>query len=571
MVKAIEFDSIGYHPQRRKYSAIRVQRDCWGVDAETTPDGYARIIADAYDWKRIKGFNDVIEFLTNHRFRDKINVFWNLSFDFDVLFKHNRKLIEQIYAKGKVKHRGYQISYLPGKCLTIRHGHKSYKFFDVAQFYYGSLGKNAERYLGHPENKMKDERGKLFELYPDDAIGRYSQEDSYLAQELGNKIIGCFNTMGLKVRHPYSCAHIAQEGLLRDSDIPVNCLPKPVARLYWKAHRGGWFDTYRRGMFKATQYDVSSSYPATMRELPDIRDGVWSSGLDETCELGVLYAEVSGDLSKCQPLPIKAFNINIYPVLDKPIKLALTLSEYRVLKEFLSIKVLEAYHFKETGEVRHPFAKSIERIYGFKNAFDWNTLEYATSKLIMVSLYGKTAELRRINGKLVPGKLFNPCYAAEITARTRMKVFSAIQPFSEKVVSILCDGIIFDSPVSIKTGSGLGDFILKERNRDCLMVMNGVHQFRDRTPVTKGFSRKNDLFSACDSDKPGIEVKTFRPMHYKECMARKDFEGIGRFVEETKCLNVNRDLKRMWPDPVLEAKVLLTRSFDSLPVPVSTF
>jgi hypothetical protein len=289
----------------------------------------------------------------------------------------------------------------------------------------------------------------------------------------------------------------------------------------------------------------------------------------EGAELGVADCTVEGFVQTGQTLAIRIRGRNIYPAFDRKARLALTFHEIEHLKDILHIRVLNAYSWVPTHEQTYPYGGIIDKLYEKKQASEKKSMEYMLYKRIMNSLYGKTCEVTKKRDGYFFGKLFNPCYAAEITSRVRMKMLSVIWPYRDNVVSILTDSVMFNKPVSLKMGKGLGEFEVQHANEDCLVLQSGVYQFAEHTPATRGFSAQNNLFERCDTHASKIKVRTLRPLHYKECVRKKDFERIAEFVWEEKSLDLNADLKRIWPERVHRASQLLENEFDSRPVPYS--
>ena len=76
----------------------------------------------------------------------------------------------------------------------ISKGHKTYKFYDIAQFFKISLDKGSEKYLNYDFNKLsvdgisykqfKKDREYLFKKYDKNTIGKYCINDSFLTKKL---------------------------------------------------------------------------------------------------------------------------------------------------------------------------------------------------------------------------------------------------------------------------------------------------------------------------------------------------------------------------------------------------
>ena len=92
-------------------------------------------------------------------------------------------------------------------------------------------------------------------------------------------------------------------------------------------------------------------------------------------------------------------------------------------------------------EGRKPFRPFIEKFYEMKMNSPKDTAEYAVSKVMLNSIYGKT--IQAVNGKT--GKLWNPFYAAVTTGGTRARLAELVRVNGFSALSVATDGIIFPS------------------------------------------------------------------------------------------------------------------------------
>lgn len=566
----VPFDSLRFRPQRRTYAQRQSLRDVEGFDTETEK-GYARIAANSQAWTEIASIDDVFSFLLHKRHRDTINVLWNLSFDVECLFKWSKDILIQFAENGEATYEDYELHYIKGKCLAIRDKAKhTYRFFDIAQFYLSSLAKATIEYLHEEPHEFKSSRATLFQDHPLPAIGNYCAQDARQTRDLGTLLMRTIQKIGLSSNRPYSCGYLAQDFSLRNADVPtMKGIPRPVLRMYWQAYRGGWFDTYQRGYGKITSYDISSAYPWALTQLPNVQHGKWVKGVVDESNLGVAAVTLTQRARDCLPVAVQRGGRNIYPLPDVPIQTYLTLAELRTYETAYDIQVHKAFSFIPSPDADYPYQKLIDKLYALKQSHPKQSVEYMLYKRIMNSMYGKTAELIKTSEGWTWGKLFHPIYAAEITALTRTKMYDAIHEHASSVVSILTDGVMFSEPIELKTGKGLGAFELQHENVPCVVLQTGVYQYENETPATRGFSRKNNLWDLRGVSTPTFRTKTLRPLHYRECIKRKDFERIGEFIEVEKVINVDHDLKRLWPQRNQPLSSLLSKLERSNPVPAS--
>ena len=153
-------------------------RPVFALDTETDKNGTIRIIADSNGryWTPSSHIS-CLEFLHSKRYQGTWNFFYNLTFDAEVIlktlgktlynYKKTRKLIFQF--------EDYKLEYIPGKKLSIRKGHHSSVFFDIAQYYHSSLVDAYKKNIGPLDQnylKFKTKR----DLFSDSFYKRYSRK-----------------------------------------------------------------------------------------------------------------------------------------------------------------------------------------------------------------------------------------------------------------------------------------------------------------------------------------------------------------------------------------------------------
>lgn len=564
------FQNIHIPLQYRSFKTIKTLKEVEGYDTETD-NGYARIIAHSGGYRVINNFRDVLEFLTQHSHRNTLNYFWNLGFDVECMLKWQPDVLHQLTTSNSAQWQKYKFKYIPKKFLCITDDkHHSYSFYDIAQFYHSSLENAARRYLNVGVHSFKTSRATLFKDHSLQAIGDYCVADAVLTRDLSKYFVQCVRGCGINPRHYYSCGHLSQEYCLRYADIPhARTTPLPILREYWNAYRGGWFDTYKKGMFEVTSYDINSAYPTALLHLPDFRDGVWKRGYYQHSQIGVCRCSVSGLPDTGTALGILIKNKRIYPSYDTPTTMNMTFREYRTLRTFLHLKLLDAWSFIPHADCRYPYKKLIQTLYKKKSESSRDSMEYLLFKIVMNSMYGKSAQVTKQGNRHVAGKLWNPVYAAEITAFTRCQMFEAIQHHLDSVVSILTDGVMFSKPVRLNTSNELGGWSQKHDKTPCVVVQTGIYQFANEQPATRGFSRHNNLFELLKTQHTHVTTLTLRPRHFRECIKQKHAELIGVFNNEQRVIDVNNDNKRLWLSTISHASDLLEKTFDSIAIPIS--
>jgi hypothetical protein len=255
----------------------------------------------------------------------------------------------------------------------------------------------------------------------------------------------------------------------------------------------------------------------------------------------------------------------------------------------MNIKPILAYAFHPAPRCGFPYEQLLDRLFAEKERHKPTDARYLMAKRIMNSFYGKSAELRKDGEWWRAGKMFNPCYAAEITARVRMRIYDTIKAMPSRVVSLLTDGIIFDGDVKLPCGKRLGDWELKHEREECVVLSSGVYEYHKHHEhgaacyhdgqvscgmavgqhcgerATRGFSRRNSLYDLLDTAGV-VETKTMRPTKMAEAVIQDRVKDVGVFSEVTKKLALDTDIKRLWPEEIKRPSELLARKFESKPL-----
>lgn len=570
-VKPAKYELVKFRMQRRKYLPFPQKiREVEGFDVETTKDGHARIIASSTEWCSVGNLHDAIAFMTSKQFNDKINMSWNLTFDINTILKLHKPTLVKVMNEGSAKFEGHLLEWTPEKAFKIKRGHHTTSFFDALQYYHSELAFASKQFLGVEPHPLKAERENLFGKYSDQEIGEYCIDDALKTKQLTEYYLKMLFECGVIVKYPFSLPNIMQEHILRlgNGIIPPNVTPYEILKKYWQAYRGGWIDTYKRGVFNdAKVFDLNSAYPAAMVRLPDLRDGIWEDSLVKESDLGVVVCEVKGGLEAFAPISVRHYGQNIYPDFDEPTKVFLTLREFKAFSKNYKITPLEAHSFIPNDDARYPFRDEILRLWKIKNEGRFGTLKTTTIKQMINSLSGK---FRELNNNDEMGKLFLPVYMSEVTAFTRVKLFEAAKKYANRIIWVNTDAVMFDGNVKLDCGEGLGEFVEKNKgiNGECLVIRAGVYQFKGASAVLRGVTSKLDLFSVCNTPEEEITTYTIKPYVARRSLKGEDIRRIGVFANVPQKIRLNSEQKRLWGRPIL-ANELLSNKFESAIIPMS--
>jgi len=581
-VSVPKFENLKFKKQYRKTLKPSKAKEATGLDCEVGVDGYAFLIADDLgDFRRIGSFDDVLSFLTRKRFRGKLNCFYNLKYDLGCLVKYlGRDKCFELVKQCKTEYKGWTIVYIPQKVLKLKKGHKTYQFFDIAQFFgYMELAEAARTYLG--EEKLEMETKEFTRNFVNANFTRivdYCQQDAKLTQKLAEFTLKAYRSLGVEPKDLVSPASIAQRYFRLSGWMPkVNELPYRALEFAYNCYKGGWFEVFKRGYFpEIYQYDVNSAYPAEIAELLDIERGDWVKR-DEylpKCPYGYIRAWVEIDFKGISPIGVSTKWGNYYP--QGSFETYITKQEFDFINEHLGkAQILEAWWFIP-WEYSYPFRKTVRKLFELKQKAEQEGDEYTyfAAKLLMNSFYGKFFQKTPRSGEIQTGQLFNPIYATEITARARLKVAKAMLEHQREIAMVATDSIFATRSINLDGGDKLGGFKLVEQG-EALIIGSGVYTIRNGKVKSRfrglKTTSKIDWFEiledeARNGDGVILTIKTKKAATLGEALAT-DFERLGRFEEQEKKLSLNFDHKRAWFREFERASDALKEQIPSAPLP----
>lgn len=134
---------------------------CKALDTETL-NGYVKLITDSegrFLYCNPDEPGPLLQFLCYKGYRDSLNFFFNIQYDFDSIIKSlPEENIKEIVYNDETVFEDYKISYIPKKLFSIAKDKHACTFFDVAQFYEMSLEQAAALYLGKKKNPEELDR-----------------------------------------------------------------------------------------------------------------------------------------------------------------------------------------------------------------------------------------------------------------------------------------------------------------------------------------------------------------------------------------------------------------------------
>ena len=513
---------------------------------------------------------------------------WNNRFDCQSILKllPYDKVVELWKAKKhKITYKGYRITYIPKKLLTIskiegRRG--AIRLLDAAQYYENmSLDSQAQKYLGAGKLRGVSAKriGKSRRYYNKhyDKIVKYCKRDADLTLKLARLAMQNIKKLGFDPSNPISPASISRK-YQRKRGFPKSLkkmkgLERKANAFAMLAYKGGVFATYQRGFFKQPlyDYDVNSCYPAIMIDLPDWRNGRFEfiEEKPEDYEYGWIWCDIDTEYMPYQGkehYTVKEIYKGIgewdmkytakkvtYPT---GLRTAIiTTEEYRWLKEngeYVKWLGEGMGWVKENDNYPNPFAWLKEMYAKRKEAkSEGNTALATTMKLLMNSLYGSTVQ--RKNGI---GDLSNFCYGSYITGRARKQMFDVKKRNPGAIVNIATDGLLSTEKLTLRVSGELGEWEYNEYTKG-LVIGNGIRQLwkADGSFVThaRGITsdRKYDLMShlkkkRCKETMPVGRTRVIQLGTMVNAHIKWKREDLNTFVKQSRVLNVNTDKKRAW-------------------------
>lgn len=568
-----------------------------GLDTETY-EGYVKLICDdTGDYKEVNNFTDCLNFLIRNKYRNKYNWFFNIQYDFESIIKYlDEDLLIELYKEKELQYNEhYKIKYIPKKYFVIQtKNNVNYYFYDMYNFLDTSLNNASKNILGDCKQTDLVDSSRLnidsqYWIDNKDNIIKYCIKDAELTKRLADKFWGLvYTNMQFYPKTPMSKGKLSEEYFLYKCDIPsINNIPEKVIKIAYNTFYGGHFEILKRGYFdKVYSYDIKSAYPAEIANLINYNKGTWrkTGDIDENCHTGFYACKILAMEKSFSPFMQKvggSAGLNVYP--NGRFNQYLTKEEILFFRQHFTnsdIKIEYGYEFIPK-EIVYPFKSEIERLYGWKEKEQDKDIKYCV-KIIMNSLYGKFIQ---VSGDLnQTGKLFNPIYAAKITAGARLKILELALQKPDDIISFSTDSVISSVPLSTPKEPKLGDFQL-DFNGEGVFIMSDIYNLWNiETNKIKSKLRGFSLVSTKDiddklvylkdilslMDRTVYEYSTERPDHLGECIAHCKTKSIKKnlnvFSKHKKSIDVNGDNKRVWSKEFKNGKSCLKEQHDSLPI-----
>lgn len=551
MQKPTNTSKVVYFAPRNKYAKIPTESiSVLGIDTEADTDGKCFMICSSLGdvWKpeHLPGC------LFDRKHRDQTYVAYNLKYDMGALIQHLPiENLAELRTTNRTTFGDYKYHVIANKLLSISKGHKYIKVYDMLNFYQSSLEKAAQKYLG--EGKLEqDTKEYTEELINDnwDNIAEYCIKDAQLVQRLAERLIGQFETWGLKVRKLYSTAHVSYSWFSAKCGHPsVDYfwrMERRVLDMAMESYNGGKFEITTKGSGYFYEYDISSAYPYSIRNLVGLENArvVWDNKYRKTAVYGFLNCNINIPLELPSPVALKRGTLNTYP--SGNFQKTITKQEYEYLVNNGADCIIRYACWIHVDKKTYPYREEIDRLYALKTELKDtdNKLAYHTIKILMNSLYGKFVQIIQNGEHWRAGASWNPIYASVITADTRVKI-SELQRQYDSIWAVHTDSIISDKSLPYEKDLTLGALSYETEGKG-LIAGCGIYQIGEKTAL-RGVGSPIALLEMAKNSGETLTIQRKAPKTWRQVIFHGwDADRINRFENELKELRPNSDRKRLW-------------------------
>lgn len=543
-------------PQNRNPARSKL-RPIHALDTETYK-GDIFLIADS-DGRFLDKItaNSVISWLFRKKYHGSWNFFYNLSYDAEVILKLLGTELYRYRSTRKLdfSYENYHLEYFPGKSLRIKKGHHSVLFFDIMQFFVGSLSsayqKNIKK-LSQEYLEIKNKRSEFSLWYYNHnkkKIRNYCITDCKLTKELSEKWIKLFrDAFSFYPAKWTSSGYLAEKVLINNRVYfpKFNYIPYEIQEFAYRSYFGGRIELIKRGYVgKAYLYDINSAYPAAIANFPDIIVGKWikRKSIHKDAKLGFfkIQCDIPDDYI-IAPFAFKANNVILYPS-GKFVTYA-TLQELQSCDNY---KILDSYQFISKSN-KKPYKNFIQSLYQkrLKLKHDDDPLQMPI-KIILNSIYGKTGQ--KINR--IMGNLFNPVMFSYITGYTRAQLFKFMRKYDleRDIVAFATDSICSTKKLNLDSKK-LGAFSYEGESDDTFYLQNGFYRFagswKQRGLGKLGTKEIEHLETFEKDGKLFYKFIVNRNSRLRSSIISDKISDIGKITPVVREVNLNTDRKRLW-------------------------
>lgn len=491
-------------------------------------------------------------------------VLWNLKFDSGSLLSFlSFAQLHRLWEYGEIETPCHNVSirYIPHKMLRFTRGKSIATFWDIKQYYDSSLDKAAKRYLN--ESKIEVRTKRFTPQYVArywKSLEKYCMQDARLTCLLGNYLIRKLAEFDIETTALYSCASLAYTYFSRRSTIIsgykwFETCPE-FLKMATDAYEGGKFEITARGSFDhGYEYDISSAYPCEIAQLVDLSSSriVFSVKYQPHAVYGFIRCRIDNSQGMFLPCGIME-DKRVYP--SGVYYTTITKKEYEYLLSLkVPVKIIKA-SWVFVSRKRYLYKKLIDHLYSIKSKYKGkDDMLYLVTKIVQNSFYGKLAQaIEDHDGKFITGSAWNPVYASEITANTRIKVCRIQNLLKDRCLAVHTDSAITLDPLPIDLVTGnLGEFSLETEGPGTIIAC-GQYEIGGKHPAFKGFDPPKDTtwkgLLERNKGRRSFNTKYLHVESWVEAMAKGHTDMVNVFYNDKKRIDLNADTKRLWPGDI---------------------
>lgn len=443
-----------------------------------------------------------------------INVVYGASYDFNMwLGDLSRETLDKLYEQQSCYWQEFRLSWRRGKSfrITNRETGITITVYDVVSFFQCAFVKACDDYLGdqflHRDMIVANKAARgSFTVSDNATVEEYNDAELNNGVRLMNELRARLDKVGLRPSRwdgpgAIATALLSREGIKN----AMGPCPKDVAHAARFGYAGGRFEVIRCGNVegKAYEYDINSAYPSALRHVPNLHpgQGIWihtrSGELPDTfTTFGIYRASWHGEdanISLPQPFFCRAGDGTVaYPQMVTGWYWApeIVTAQAYADKYGGELIVHEGWEYVPSDPDDKPFA-FIEPMYlkrqALKKAGDG---AHVGLKLGLNSLYGKTCQ--KVGAFYDPHKgvwktppFHQLEWAGYVTSHCRASVLFAALESLESIIAFETDALFSTTPLSVETGSYLGQWEYTEFDHLCY-VQSGFYFGRvDGLPFSK--------------------------------------------------------------------------------------
>lgn len=393
------------------------------------------------------------------------------------------------------------INYRPKKHLSVKlwsddKSTKTVTIHDVQGFFQSSFVVALDKFeIGTPEERdfiraMKAKRDSFTGDEANDILD-YSKRECVLLSDLVSRLRD--HSMSAKTNaDPYEGpGSMAQRAIVRHygkarHEETIERTPPLIMERAARAYYGGRFEVLAHGPIDGPvyEYDLKSAYPFAMADLPCFAHGHWSTRKPTPVGIAeITWSRDNWEYGDAMPYPMRARDGHIYyPVSGHG---------WYWLHELVDIGGETEIHnvrWWHQNCDHHPY-RWIHSMYHEREHLEFQHKGSGIAlKLMMNTLYGKTAQQRP-----VPGQFLNMLHASFVTSMTRTRCYREyLAAPQHSIIMFATDAIFSRVPLGIESvNPGLGDWELASKFDDLTIFQPGVYFDGDRAAFkTRGVPKQ---------------------------------------------------------------------------------